>query len=468
MNIYDLTSITNVFFCGGANTDNEETLLNRLQDGMTNGIDVSMHPKEIERQQRIGKRRASRGRPFSFSPSSSYKSRGNGKYDRSVIFVSGGFGFGTKDDSFFQEILEKVNELCKGNGSHVMFVRGSSDDPSYFTEHKFDFSNVKLLEDYSVVKLNGFDCLCVGGSIPIDRKWRMEQKERLGRALYFENCNTKLDKELISETLEKNNVTCVITSDAPTFVSPYTDSSNDSKWVENDKSIIRDITEQRMVMDAIYGEMLCLNKKPLIWCSYAKCDDTSVVNRIKFVTSASAHAIFDIQEFAIEEFGTMLNGERAMSAKSSKRLKKASVDDGRTIGYAHPAGVNLGHPVEAIHVPNNDPEPRAPRWYEAALNNHPADATIEVQMNEDEAQNRTIVNLDELRAALVNDRDLNQHDIDQINEFVRRYGGQNMTATVDGNGVVNIDPLGAVGNIADMRLEPGDIAGHPANRIVNE
>ena len=463
MNIYDLTSITNVFFCGGANTDNEETLLNKLQEGMTNGIDVTMHPKEIERQQRIGKRRASRGRPFSSYSPSPYKSRGNGKYDRSVIFVSGGFGFGTKDDSFFQEILEKINELCKGNNSHVMFVRGSSDDPSYFTEHKFDFTNVKLLEDYSVVKLNGFDCLCVGGSIPIDRKWRMEQKERLGRTLYFENCNTKFDKELVSDLLEKNNITCIITSDAPTFISPYADSSNDSKWVENDKSIIRDITEQRMVMDAIYGEMLCLNKKPFLWCSYAKCDDSSVVNRIKFITSASAHVMFNLQEFSMEEFGVMLNKERPVSAKSSKRLKKVSIDDD-TIGYVRPAGVNLGHPVDAIHVPNNDPEPRAPRWYEAAALNNYGDAIIDAQRDEDEAPNRTIVNLDELRAALVNDHDLNQHDIDQINEFVRRYGGQNMAATVDGNGVVNIDPLGAVGNIADMRLEPGDIAVNVANR----
>ena len=407
MNIYDLTSITNVFFCGGANTDNEETLLNKLQEGMTNGIDVTMHPKEIERQQRIGKRRASRGRPFNGYSPSPYKSRGNGKYDRSVIFVSGGFGFGTKDDSFFQEILEKVNELCKGNNSHVMFVRGSSDDPSYFTEHKFDFTNVKLLEDYSVVKLNGFDCLCVGGSIPIDRKWRMEQKERLGRTLYFENSNTKFDKELVSDLLEKNNVTCVITSDAPTFISPYADSSNDSKWVENDKSIVRDITEQRMVMDAIYGEMLCLNKKPFLWCSYAKCDDSSVVNRIKFITSASAHAMFNLQEFSMEEFGVMLNKERPVSAKSSKRLKKASVDDGRTI-LGHPAGVNLGHPVNAIHVPNNDPNPRAPRWYEAAALNNYGDAIIDAQRDEDEAPNQAIVNLEELRAALANDREINR------------------------------------------------------------
>lgn len=440
MNIYDLTSITNVFFCGGTETDNGSVLLNRLEEGMSIGIDVTVHPKEIERQQRIGKRRASRGRTYS-APPSSYKSRGNGKYDKAVIFVSGGFGFGTKDDSFFQEILEKINEICKNNSSHVMFVRGSSDDPSYFTEHKFDFSNVKLLEDYSVVKLNGFDCLCVGGSVPIDRKWRMEQKERIGRPLYFENCNTVMNKELLSEILEKNNVTCVITSDAPTFISPYVDASNDSKWVENDKSIIRDITEQRMIMDAIYGEMMCLNKKPFMWCSYANYDDTSIVNRIKFIGSTSAYTMFNLQETAIEEFGVMLNGEKPLSSsKFNKRVKKLSAEDrvGTRIG--------LGHPVNPVHVPDPDSdEIPAPRWYEAAHIN-PIDNVghihedengrveefrrfvnhINVVRRDDGDRIEPVINVDEIRRALGNNDNFNQNDIDEINEFVRRYGGENI------------------------------------------
>ena len=442
MNIYDLTNITRVFFCGGTNTNNEDAILGILEEGMSVGIDITVHPKEIERQQRISKRRATRGRGYSVSPPS-YKSRGNGKYDNAVIFVSGGFGFGTKDDSFFQEFLGKINEICKNNNSHVMFVRGSNDDPSYFTEHKFDFSNVKLLEDYSVVKLNGFDCLCIGGSIPIDRKWRMEQKERIGRPLYFENCNTKLNKELISEILEKNNVTCVITSDAPTFISPYVDSSNDSKWVENDKSIIRDITEQRMIMDAIYGEMIRLNKKPLIWCSYARYDDTSIVNRIKFIGSASAYTMFNLQEACIEEFGTMLNGEKGSSPKSGRKLKKMSVD-----GIPE-TRIGLGHPVNQIHIPE-DVEAPAPRWYEAAQINPidnvgQNDRTEEfrrfvnnINMERRDEGDRIQINMDEIRRALGENENLNQHEMDEVSELVRRYGGENLAATIGDNGTINV------------------------------
>lgn len=430
MNIYDLTNITRVFFCGGTNTDNEGTLLNRLEEGMSVGIDVTVHPKEIERQKRIGKRRAaSRGSRHFIAPLETYKSRGDGKYDNSIIFVSGGFGFGTKDDSFFQEFLGKVNEICKNNNSHVMFVRGSSDDPSYFTGHKFDFSNIKLLEDYSVVKLNGFDCLCVGGSIPIDRKWRMGQKDRIGRSLYFENCNTVFKKEILSKILRENNITCIITSDAPTFISPYVDSSSDSKWIENDESIIRDITEQRMVMDAIYGEMMRFKKKPYVWCTYAKYDDSSTINRIKFIGSASAHSMFNLQEIATEEFGITLNGEKSSSSKSSKRLLKMTAEEGRaTSRIANTVG--LGHPVHAIDVPND--EPRAPRWYEAAQFNPVAD----IGQMDDEGRNPATIEVDsleELRNRLVANEAINQHDLDEIDEFVRRYAGQNVAITIDDN-----------------------------------
>jgi hypothetical protein len=123
-----------------------------------------------------------------------------------------------------------------------VFIRGCNDDPSYFTEKKFDYSNIIFAEDYSIVKLDGFDCLCVGGSLPIDRQWRIEQGKRLGRHLFFEGCNTTFNQELIDEAVNDNNIAVIVSSDAPTFLPPYVDNSRNSKWVEGDKNIIRDMT----------------------------------------------------------------------------------------------------------------------------------------------------------------------------------------------------------------------------------
>ena len=322
MNIYNFNEITRVFFCGGV-CDDEEALLRKLQDGMSNGIEVAVHPKEVERQERLGKRRMKRGLSYSPSPNT-YVSRGNGKFDESVTFVSGGFGFGTKDDKFFNELLSKINTLCEKNHSYVLFVRGATDDPSYFTEEKFIFEHVKLVKDYSVIKMKGFDCLCIGGSIPIDRQWRIEQGKRLSKNLYFENCKTEFNKDTLDNILNEHKIACIITSDAPTFISPSVDNSNNSKWATNDSTIISEITTQRMVMDSIYSESIKLAKKPYIWCYYSNIDNGENVNNIRYVSSSNPYVHYDLQSMCNDTFGFLLNGEKSATKGKKMYIKKPS------------------------------------------------------------------------------------------------------------------------------------------------
>lgn len=337
MNIYDFSKTMKVFFCGGS-ADDQESLLGKLQDGLKNGIETAVHPKELERQQRLNNRRFRRTRDGGYSGSAvgippKTVSRGNGKYNNSVIFVSGGFGFGTKDDKFFEDILTKVNELLEKNNSKLVFVRGCNDDPSYFTEKKFDYSNIIFAEDYSIVKLDGFDCLCVGGSMPIDRQWRIEQGKRLGRHLFFEGCNTTFNQELIDEAVNDNNIAVIVSSDAPTFLPPYVDNSRNSKWVEGDKNIIRDMTEQRLVMDHIYGEVTKLNKKPYVWCYYSPNEDGNTINNTRYMSSSSPYSMYDVNNICEDVFGHFLNGENDGGKKKKEFLKKISATADR-IGYA--------------------------------------------------------------------------------------------------------------------------------------
>ena len=351
MNIYDFSKTMKVFFCGGS-ADDQTSLLSKLQEGLKNGIETAVHPKELERQQRLNNRRFRRTRDGGYSgigmgsPTKTV-SRGTGRYNNSVIFVTGGFGFGTKEDSFFEGILTKINELLEKNDSNLVFVRGCNDNPSYFTKnnHMFDhLKNIILAEDYSIVKLDRFDCLCVGGSLPIDRQWRIEQGKRLGRDLFFEGCNTTFNQELIDEAVNNNNIAVIISSDAPTFLPPYVDNSRNSKWVEGDKDIIRDMTEQRLVMDHIYGEVTKLNKKPYVWCYYSANEDGNTINNTRYTSSSSPYSMYDVNNVCEDAFGHLLNGESNGDGKKKIQFKKVSSD-----WVGHPRNENR---VVAVEPPN--------------------------------------------------------------------------------------------------------------------
>ena len=346
MKTYNFSEFTKLFFCGGI-TDGDDSILKKLQDGMTKGIESTVHPKELERQERLSKRRSRRNTSSATVAGASpkvYFTKGNGSFDESIVIASGGFGFGTKDDSFFKEMLSKVDTLCKQNGSLVLFVRGCNDDPSYFTEDKFGLDNVKFLEDYSVVKMKGFDCLCIGGSLPFDRQWRKEQGERVGRKLCFDNTTTKFDKELLDTILNDNKIACIVTSDAPTFVSPYIDDASSSKWASSDKDIISDITNQRIVMDMVYLEMMKLNKRPYLWCFSSNTYSINLVNNIRFITSSSVYTMFNLQSTCEEGFGVGLDGEKCKKEAKKLHLKKMQSNYAAT--YANPYD-------NAIHAVNH-------------------------------------------------------------------------------------------------------------------
>ena len=121
MNIYNLTDIRNVFFfsTNTFNNDNDNSLFSKISEGMSAGISVPVHPKEIERRQRIEKRMTGR----ITHPQRSYHTKGSGLYDNSVIFVSGNIGFGTRNDAFFKDILDKLSAVPSKQGYIKELIR---------------------------------------------------------------------------------------------------------------------------------------------------------------------------------------------------------------------------------------------------------------------------------------------------------------------------------------------------------
>ena len=166
------------------------------------------------------------GMPRPISPKRNYNR--NGLYNNSVIIVAGDCGFGFSKLEYYNDILTKANELFFNTNTHIIFVRGNHDDPKYFNEELINFSNIKTVQDYSVIKTMFLTTLCIGGAVSVDRLWRKQQEIRLNRyskskrhRLYWEGEECFLNENIIQE-LDDNNIKIdsVVTHTCPSFCLP--------------------------------------------------------------------------------------------------------------------------------------------------------------------------------------------------------------------------------------------------------
>ena len=339
MKTYDFGNYDRVMFVGTLN-DDEASFANQIMRNLSVMLDAPVHPKEIERQERVNKRRGKK----SLLSSLAIKQptfRGNGLFDNSVIFACGGIGLGSRGDAFTEDMLKKLDESLQKNDSRLIIVRGCDDNPAYFKGEGVmsSFKNIILAEDYSIVKMNGFNCLCIGGGVPLDRQWRLEQGSRIGKTLYFEKSESTLNKETLDEILSNNDIACVFTTDAPTFVPPSVDTSSRSKWATNDKDVIKEMTAQRLIMDKIYIEFITKNKKPRMWCYSSNYNDSTNNNGIKYISTPNVCDHYDLQSYSLETFGTFLDGKKSLpkrpSMKSKSKLSSSSLYQSRA-AYVNP------------------------------------------------------------------------------------------------------------------------------------
>lgn len=262
MQIYDLKDVEKCFVCGNIDR-NMDRFIHILTSSLSNYEEI-VHPKELERQKRLIETRNEAHRRM-FKMDYGLAKRGLRTCDNSVIIVSGNCGIGSKSEQYYNELFEKLNTILEKNNCHLFFVRGNNDDPSYFIEHKIDFRNIKTIPDYSVIVLKFFNCLCIGGSVSLDKEWKLSQKETFGKTLYWENEEPIFDEKSLTEILEKFKIGCVISSTCPSFVFPSTNSINRSKWIKGSPKIKNSMSKERKTMDKIYEKIVDVDTKPYIW-----------------------------------------------------------------------------------------------------------------------------------------------------------------------------------------------------------
>lgn len=187
------------------------------------------------------------------------------EFNNSAIIFCGNIGLINVSDEKIQKTFMELNENLVKNKTFLFFVRGNEENPSLYYETKYDFSNIKFIQDYSIIKLDNFNCLCIGGGVSMDRAWKIKQEKRYGKKYYYENEATNLNEEMVRKNLNEYAITTVISFDAPSFFGEKMRNYKENKWIKNDESLLHDIVENRLKLDFAHNEMIKLNNIPYLW-----------------------------------------------------------------------------------------------------------------------------------------------------------------------------------------------------------
>lgn len=140
---------------------------------------------------------------------------------KNVTFLHvGDFGVGFIPEHKDIEILKRFDEFLLEHNCTLYSIRGNHDKPKYFDgKWSNQFSNIFLVEDYTVLNINDENYLLVGGAISIDRKINIEKMvEYPMYEKYWIDESFVLREDLLNEM---NNITYVITHSCPDMIEPY-------------------------------------------------------------------------------------------------------------------------------------------------------------------------------------------------------------------------------------------------------
>lgn len=362
MKIYDYGKIKTCLICGSIN-GNVDRFVKMIVGSLTDikKYKVEQHPKEIERQERIRRKQeeeaqalADRRNPFGIgggiphphdphdnAPRRYAKKMSKlPKYcgyclDNTVLIVNGSNTFGQNDLKYYYDKFSMLNKVLADNNSHILFVRGN-DDPKYFTDELLNLSNVKTIQDYSVIKLNKFNCLCIGGQVSLDRLWKSEQEKRIGKKMFWENEHMTFDEDAINEILSKHKISCIVTPSSPSFAYPGTNVFKKSPWTTKDKTLLNDLNDERVIMDRIYNKIIESKSKPYIW-AYSRFDasNQSMINDILF-QSLCPFQFLNFNNTAADYFNIDFSKqlkENEFSSNGEMAKKSYTISSSSTVGH---------------------------------------------------------------------------------------------------------------------------------------
>ena len=277
MKVYDFSQVTNVKIYGNIYGD---------IDGLMNMI----FDEEKYRQ---------RG----YKPRRSQQSKKMTQQIDKLCIVCGDTNIGFKNSIFYRDKFDFFNSSLSSFGVVVLFIRGNHDNPSYFNGENFNFSNIKTIEDYSIVKVFGNNnILCIGGGWSCDKSWRKEQEERINKfrsdtsfkkKLFWDDERPIYDEEKLNEIFkEKINISFVCSHDCPSFVGKECHKTEIDtmidQWSKNDDSLLEYVAESQESLDKVYDFLLSHKNNIVKWYySHYHVNKTEKIGNTEFICNGN-------------------------------------------------------------------------------------------------------------------------------------------------------------------------------------
>lgn len=184
------------------------------------------------------------------------------KYDLTNcnIIQVGDFGVGFLRFEKEYRQLKSLNETLVKRNVNLYAIRGNHDFPDYFKNDPFNLSNIHLLDDYTILELNGKKILLVGGAISVDRGYRKTKYQKSGdfklrgNESWWNNETFVLDEEKLNSI---NGVDIVVTHTTTGFCNPNIEFGvgpfvNNMIKEYNDHSLYFELLEERKSVDRMF------------------------------------------------------------------------------------------------------------------------------------------------------------------------------------------------------------------------
>lgn len=185
--------------------------------------------------------------------------------NNTYLIQVGDFGIGFNKLEHDIKALNELNVFLKEKDIEMLAIRGNHDDPKFFNGD-YLLSNLKLLEDYTVLDLNGENFLFVGGAISIDRVPRLaEMKKKYSKPSWWFDEIFKLD---ITKIENLRNISNIVTHTSPDWCHP--ENTNGFGYLVNqfasyDMTLLESLKQERNDMSELFNTIKLNNN---IKCHY--------------------------------------------------------------------------------------------------------------------------------------------------------------------------------------------------------
>lgn len=199
-------------------------------------------------------------------------------FPKQTIIQVGDLGVGFKSPSKQLRELELFNNSLKKKDIMMYAIRGNHDDPVYW-KGDLELSNLKLVPDYSVLKMEDQNILFMGGAISVDRVLRKTNVD------YWKEEGFQYDEEKLTEVVRQvGGIDVVISHSCPEFCYPVGDKvSIVSEFANLDVNLIAELRAERAELARAYNVIAHYNKPKAWYYGHYHRNNVEYINDTKFV-----------------------------------------------------------------------------------------------------------------------------------------------------------------------------------------